>query len=124
MRRLVYSPKVYAYLKTDATRQIGPDAYIDISDFISAGQVSRVTNAASQFSLTVRNPYRIFTQPDPATIGEWVSKADVSQSAVFHQIAQAPGEPVFPPMDSITIWGSRFNNRPIQLFTGYLDSSP
>lgn len=122
MRRLVYSPKVYAYLKTDATRNIGPDAYVDISDFISAGQVSRVTGAASQFSLTVRNPYRLWTQPDPATIS--LLTCEAGQSAVFDQIAASPGEPVFHPMDTITIWGSRFNNRPIQLFTGYLDSSP
>jgi len=40
------------------------------------------------------------------------------------QILQSPFEPVFHPMDSITIWGSRFKNRPIQLFTGFLDSSP
>jgi hypothetical protein len=119
MQRLVYSPKVYAYIKTDATRKKSPDSYIDLSDFISSGSVNRVTKAASTFTLTLRNPYRIWTQPDPATAPLYES-----QIPAMPQILQNPFEPVFHPMDTITIWGSRFKNRPIQLFTGFLDSSP
>jgi hypothetical protein len=33
------------------------------------------------------------------------------------------GHPVFHPMDEITIFAARFQNKPIQLFTGYLDSA-
>lgn len=119
IKRLVYSPKIYAYIKTDATRAKSADSYIDLSDFISSGQVSRVTGAASTFTLTLRNPYRLWTQPDPATAPLYESLVPV-----MPQILQSPFEPVFHPMDTITIWGSRFKDKPIQLFTGFLDSSP
>ena len=67
-QRLVYSPKVYAYLKTDATRAIGPDAFLDVSDFIVSGEVQRVINAVSSASLVLRNPDRIWTQPSQKSL--------------------------------------------------------
>ncbi|WP_028058416.1 hypothetical protein [Candidatus Solirubrobacter pratensis] len=58
MRRLVYSPKVYAYVRTDKF----PDG-LDISDYIVSGNVHRRVNAASTLELELRNPNLIWTAP-------------------------------------------------------------
>lgn len=92
MRRLVYSPKVHAFVKTD-DHQEG----VDISEYIVRGNVKRRTGAASTAEIELRNPNKIFT---------------------------TPGAPLFRPMDPITIYLTRLKNRPIQVFTGYLDSTP
>lgn len=91
MKRLVYSPKVYAYIST-VTGEI-----IDISDYIVRGNVRRVVNEVSTAEITIRNPGRQFT---------------------------SPGNPTFRPMDRITIYMSRFQNLPVQVFVGYLDKTP
>jgi hypothetical protein len=60
MRRLVYSPKVQAYINTDA-------GIIDISDFIVSGQVQRVVNEVSTAELVIRNPNMRWTSPGEPT---------------------------------------------------------
>jgi hypothetical protein len=92
VRRLVYSPKVHAFVKTD-DHQEG----VDISEYIVRGNVKRRTGAASTAEIELRNPNKIFT---------------------------TPGAPLFRPMDPITIYLTRLKDRPIQVFTGYLDSTP
>lgn len=95
MQRLVYTPKVYAFTKRhDGT-------ILDISNYIVSGSVNRRTNAVSNAELTLRNPKMIFTDPDPDS----------------HQVA-------FTPMDPITIYLRRLRNRPVRVFTGYLDKTP
>lgn len=91
MRRLVYSPKVYAYV------QVENGDIIDLTKFIVRGRVSRVLNEVSTAELTIRNPGKQFTKA---------------------------GDPTFRPMDPITIFMSRFPDRVIQVFTGYLDETP
>ena len=54
MRRLVYSPKAYAYIKTYA-------GIIDVSDYIVDGSVTRRVNQVSSAELTLRNPNFRFT---------------------------------------------------------------
>lgn len=71
---------------------------IDLTDFIVSGSVNRVLNEVSTAELTFRNPYKQFTLPE--------------------------GEPTFRPMDGITIFASRYRNKPVQIFTGYLDETP
>lgn len=90
MQRLVYSPKIQAFIQTD-------EGVIDISDFIVSGTIQRVVNEVSTAELVIRNPGKRFTQP---------------------------GNPTFLPMDAITIFGSRHKGRPVQMFTGYLDTAP
>lgn len=92
MQRLTYSPKVYAFVRTD-DYPLG----LDISDYIVRGNVHRVTNAVSTAEVELRNPDKLFTQP---------------------------GQPIFHPMDPITIFLTRLKDRPVQVFTGYLDSTP
>jgi hypothetical protein len=73
------------------------DGIIDISDYIVSGSVNRVLNEVSTAQLVIRNPFKKFTKP---------------------------GNPTFHPMDAIQIWGSRYKQHPVQLFTGYLDTTP
>lgn len=99
MRRLVYSPKVYAFVRTDDTAN-GTTPYLDISDYIVRGNVTRLVGSASTASLTLRNPNKIFTGNN------------VGRTPTFH------------PMDPITIYMSRYEDFPVQVFTGYLDKTP
>lgn len=90
MEKLVYSPKVQAYVET-----VG--GTVNISNHIVSGSVTRVVDEVSTAELVLRNPGKAFT---------------------------TPGSPTFRPMDKITIFASRFKNRPVQIFTGYLDRTP
>lgn len=94
MQRLVYTPKVYAFVKRN-TGEI-----IDISRYITSGSVNRRTNAVSSAQITLRNPKMIFTTPD-----------------AFNQTT-------FLPMDPITIFLKRLKDRPVRVFTGFLDKTP
>lgn len=70
---------------------------IDLTKFIVSGTVNRVLNEVSTAELEIRNPGKQFT---------------------------VAGNPTFRPMDPITIFLSRFPDRVIQVFTGYLDTTP
>lgn len=60
MKRLIYRPKVWAYVKTDKQA-------IDLSPYIVSGKVNRVVGDISTASLVLRNPDFKFTTPgDPA----------------------------------------------------------
>lgn len=101
MKRLVYSPKVAAYIKADS-------GIIDISDYITAGGVERKLDQVSSAKLTIRNPNMKWTDVE--------SSDPVSGETLL--------EPMFHPMDPITIFMTRLQNRPVQVFTGFLDKTP
>lgn len=101
MKRLVYSPKVTAFVKADS-------GVYDLTDHITQFNVTRKINQVSTAELTLRNPNKVWTErtsTDPVT-----KKPTVG--------------PVFHPMDPITIILTRLPNRPVQVFTGYCDSTP
>jgi murein DD-endopeptidase MepM/ murein hydrolase activator NlpD len=94
MRRLVYAPRAYAFIKNS-------DGEIrDVSKYITSGSVTRLLMQVSSAELTLRNPKMIFTTPD--------SKGGVA----------------FSPMDPITIFLKRVHGRPVRVFTGFLDRVP
>lgn len=95
MQRLVYAPKVYAWVKRE-----GQDKPFNLTPYITSGSVTRRINQVSSAELTLRNPNRKFTEKT-------------------HE-----GLPFFRPMDPITIWMSRLSDYPVQVFTGYLDRTP
>lgn len=101
MKRLVYSPKVLAYIKADT-------GIIDISEYITSGGVERKLDQVSSANLTIRNPYKKWT--DVST------KDPVSGEELI--------EPMFHPMDPIIIFMTRLQNKPVQVFTGFLDKTP
>ena len=72
----------------------------DVSEDIVEGEVKRVTEEVSTAHLVLRNRYRKYIR-DPQTKRQ-----------------------IFLPMDMITIWLQRISGKPIQVFTGYLDSVP
>lgn len=95
MKRLVYAPKVNAWVKTDT-------GIVDLAEHVVRGQVDRKLDQVSTAELTIRNPNKYFTD---------------------HNYGDRLG-PVFHPMDPIAITLTRLENRPVQVFTGFLDETP
>ena len=89
--RLVYSPKAYVYIKNIR------EEIMDLSEYVIAGEVSRLVDQVSTAKITLRNPDRIFTRPP---------------------------EVAFHPMDPITIFLERTPGHPVQVFTGFLNKTP
>ena len=94
MKRLVYSPKAYVFVKTEQ------NGIQNLSDYVVKGQVNRIINAVSSAEVVIRNPDMIWTQ------------------------GARQGNPIFRPMDPVTIWLERIKGYPVQVFTGYLDKTP
>src|SRR4051812_11215719 len=70
----------------------------DLSAYTTAGRIGRKINQLSTAEVTLRNPDMIFT--------------DRKRGATFT------------PMDPITIYLQRLRNRPVRVFTGFLDQTP
>jgi hypothetical protein len=70
---------------------------VDVSNDVSAGSVQRLINQPSKANITLRND-------------------DWKYTGKFN--------PMFYPMDGITIWLQRYAGRPVQVFTGFIDSIP
>jgi hypothetical protein len=93
MQRLVYSPSVNVYVKTDS-------GIVDLSDYVVSCSVNRKMHDISTAQVSFRNP----------KVG--------NGGFLFTD------ETVFHPMDPIIISMTRLRNRPVQVFTGYCDSTP
>lgn len=98
MRRLVYSPKAYVFIK-DSSGTIH-----DVSAYVTEGSVSRRIDQVSSASFTLRNPDKMFTahRNDDGSVTK----------------------PKFYPMDAVTIFLQRVRDRPVRVFTGFLDTAP
>lgn len=101
MKRLVYSPKINAYIKADS-------GVYDVSEYITEFQIDRKINQVSTAELTLRNPYM-----------KWTNNRYRDSITGESKVG-----PIFHPMDPITIMLTRLQNRPVQVFTGYCDSTP
>jgi hypothetical protein len=101
MKRLVYTPKIDAYIRADS-------GVYDISDYITHFNVARKINQVSTAELTLRNPDKKWTEHH------------YMDSVTKQKIVG----PIFHPMDPITIILTRLQGRPVQVFTGYCDSTP
>jgi hypothetical protein len=101
MKRLVYNPRIDCYIKAD-------DGIYDLSPYVTECMVNRKVNQVSPASVTFRNPNFMFT--------EHVYKDPVTKKTVMG--------PAFHPQDPIIISMTRLRDRPIQVFTGYCDSTP
>jgi murein DD-endopeptidase MepM/ murein hydrolase activator NlpD len=104
MKRLVYSPSVKAWVKSDT-------GVIDLSPYITDCMVHRVIDDVSKLELTFRNP----KISDPGARPKFM----FTEHEVNGQIL-----PVFHPMDPITVVFERIAGKPIQVFTGYCDTTP
>lgn len=103
MRRLIYSPKVNIWIR------IFDGRVIDVSDFVVRGEVVRKINEVSTAQIELRNPRKIWSQPQPE------ARKRIDPNLTW---------PFFHPMDPITIYLTRKPNSPVQVFTGYLDEVP
>jgi len=100
MKRLVYSPKVEVFVKADS-------GVYDLSPYVESCSVARKVNQVSTATVKFRNPQFI-----------WTNRKTVDTTGL------SVVGPVFHPMDPITITMTRINNRPIQVFTGFCDTTP
>lgn len=101
MKRLVYAPKIEAWVKTDF-------GIYDLKNLITAGTVTRKLDQVSNAELTIRNPEFQFTDKE--------YRDRLTKESVIG--------PIFHPMDPIVITLQRLENRPVQVFTGFLDTTP
>lgn len=96
MKRLIYAPKVYIFIRSS---NMGGNVY-DVSADVTSGSVTQNLGDLSKAKWTLRNRYR-----------KWIRDHET-------------GKQIFLPMDMVTIWLQRVAGRPIQVFTGYLDAVP
>ena len=107
MKRLVYSPSVNAWVKTDT-------GVFDLSPYITDCTIDRRVNSVSYAQLTFRNP-KIADPTNPK-----------KQRFLFTEHVRDDGSihPMLHPMDPIIITMTRLKGRPIQVFTGFCDTTP
>lgn len=96
MKRLTYAPKAYVFIRS--ANQKG--TIFDVSSDVVSGSVTQNVNDLSKATFQLRNRYQ-----------KWIRDPNTKKS-------------IFLPMDLVTIWLQRVAGRPIQVFTGYLDSVP
>jgi len=96
LKRLIYAPKAYVFIRS--SNQNG--RIYDVSSDVVSGSVTQNVGDLSKAEFVLRNRYQ-----------KWIRDPDNKES-------------VFLPMDLVTIWLQRVAGRPIQVFTGYLDSVP
>lgn len=104
MRRLVYAPKAFIFIRSSNLN----GKIFDVSSDVVRGSVTQNCGDVSSAEFELRNRYQKWlrdTTNDPAT-------------------GKASNLSIFLPMDMVTIWLQRIAGRPIQVFTGYLDAVP
>jgi len=109
MKRLVYSPSVNAWVKTDS-------GIFDLSPYIVNFSINRKVNSTSTASISFRNPK--VENPDG------VSRFLFTQHPVQESDGSISYSPMFHPMDPIIINLTRLKGHPVQVFTGYCDKTP
>lgn len=101
MRRLVYAPKVWIFIRaSNLNGQI-----FDVSSDIVRGSVTQNLGDVSKARFELRNRGWKWTK-------------------FKSEDGEKDRKQVFLPMDLCTIWMQRIAGRPVQVFTGYLDSVP
>ena len=103
MKRLVYSPSIKVWVKTDS-------GTIDLSPYVVNCQISRKVDDVSKAEIEFRNP-RVMQNNKPRFM---FTEHEIDGKVL----------PVFHPMDPITITLERLSGKPIQVFTGYCDTVP
>jgi Peptidase family M23 len=104
MKRLVYSPSVKAWVKSDT-------GVVDLSPYITNCMIHRRIDDVSKLEIVFRNPK--------------ITDSNGKQRFMFTE-HEVDGKimPLFHPMDPITVVCERIAGRPIQMFTGYCDTTP
>lgn len=103
MQRLVYSPSAKVWVKTDT-------GVVDLSPYVTECSVARHINDISKAEVHFRNPKVLKDGKPRFMFTEHENNGKIG--------------PLFHPMDPITIVLERIAGRPIQVFTGYCDTTP
>ena len=105
MKRLVYAPSIKVWVKSDS-------GVVDLTPFVTECEINRKIDDVSHASVTFRNPK--------------ITDESGKNRFMFTQHEGKDGSvrPVFHPMDPITIILERMAGKPIQVFTGYCDTTP
>jgi hypothetical protein len=106
MKRLVYSPSINVWIKTDT-------GVFDLSPYVTGFNIDRRVQEVSAARVTFRNP-RVTDERNPKKT-RFMFTEHYSEGGV---------RPMFHPMDPIIITLTRLKGRPIQVFTGYCDTTP
>jgi len=102
MKRLVYAPKVWVFIRSSNITDENGDAKIyDVSSDLVRGTVTQNLGDLSKARFELRNRFY-----------KWLRDRNDKNKQIFL------------PMDLCTIWMQRISGRPVQVFTGYLDSVP
>jgi len=109
MKRLVYAPQVNVWIKTDT-------GIFDLSSYITDFSVHRQVNAISSAQIKFRNPKAEGPDGEPRFM--------FTQHPTSNADGTTSYSPMFHPMDPIVISLTRLKGYPVQVFTGYCDSSP
>jgi murein DD-endopeptidase MepM/ murein hydrolase activator NlpD len=109
MQRLVYSPSVKVWVKSDS-------GVVDLSPYVTDCRIIRKVNEKSSAEVTFRNPK--VNDLNGKNRFMWTQHEYTGPDGVTSV------RPVFHPMDPITIVFERIAGRPIQVFTGYCDKTP
>lgn len=107
MKRLIYSPMINVWIQTDT-------GVFDLSPYVTDFQIDRRVNEVSLATVSFRNP-RVTDERDPSKTRFMFTEHIANDGTV---------RPMFHPMDPITITLTRLKGRPIQVFTGYCDTTP
>lgn len=107
MKRLVYSPSVNVWIKTDT-------GVFDLSPYVTETQIDRRVGEVSFAKVSFRNP-RVTDERNPKKTKFMFTE---------HLADDGTIRPMFHPMDPIIITMTRLKGRPIQVFTGYCDTTP
>jgi len=108
MQRLVYSPSIKVWVKTDS-------GVIDLTPYVTECTVVRKIDDLSHAEIQFRNP-KVLKDGKPRFLFTENEYTDSDGSTSIR--------PVFHPMDPITIVLERIAGKPIQVFTGYCDTTP
>jgi hypothetical protein len=109
MKRLVYSPEVNVWVKSDT-------GIFDLSPYVTGFSVTRKVNSASQAEVTFRNPKVEDGEGNPRFLFTQHPTKETNGSTSYR--------PMFHPMDPIVITLTRLKGHPVQVFTGYCDTTP
>jgi len=109
MKRLVYAPQINVWVKSDT-------GIFDLSSYVTSFNVHRRVNAVSAAEVTFRNPKVEGLDGEPRFM--------FTQHPVSNEGKSISYEPMFHPMDPIIITLTRLKGYPVQVFTGYCDTTP
>jgi len=110
MKRLIYSPSINVWVKSDT-------GVFDLSPYVTDCTIDRRINSVSYANVTFRNP------KVPDSDFKTQSKFLFTEHKTINDNTVKYG-PMFHPMDPIIITMTRLRGRPIQVFTGFCDTTP